>query len=30
MLEPLLKSSVEPGFAIKELSADKAYLSNEI
>jgi transposase len=30
MLEPLLKSSVERGFTVKELSADKAYLSNEI
>jgi len=30
MLEPLLKSSVERGFDVKELSADKAYLSNEI
>jgi transposase len=29
MLEPLLKSSVERGFTVKELSADKAYLSNE-
>lgn len=29
MLEPLLKSSIERGFAVKELSADKAYLSNE-
>jgi hypothetical protein len=30
MLEPLLKSSVERGFTVKELSEDKAYLSNEI
>lgn len=30
MLEPLLKSSVERGFTVKELSADRAYLSNEI
>lgn len=30
MLEPLLKSSVERGFTVKELCADKAYLSNEI
>jgi transposase len=30
MLEPLLKSSVERGFDVKELSADKAYLSNDI
>jgi transposase len=30
MLTPLLKSSVERGFTVKELSADKAYLSNEI
>lgn len=30
MLEPLLKSSVERGFTVEELSADKAYLSNEI
>lgn len=29
MLEPLLRSSVERGFVVKELSADKAYLSNE-
>jgi transposase len=29
MLEPLLKSSVERGFDVRELSADKAYLSNE-
>ena len=29
MLEPL-KSSVERGLTVKELSADKAYLSNEI
>jgi len=30
MLGPLLTSSVERGFDVKELSADKAYLSNEI
>lgn len=30
MLAPLLASSVERGFNVKELSADKAYLSNEI
>jgi transposase len=29
VLAPLLKSSVECGFTVKELSADKAYLSNE-
>jgi transposase len=29
MLTPLLKSSVERGFNVKELSADKAYLSND-
>jgi hypothetical protein len=29
MLAPLLKSSVERGFTVKELSADKAYLSND-
>jgi transposase len=29
MLVPLLKSSVERGFDVRELSADKAYLSNE-
>ncbi len=30
MLVPLLTSSVERGFTVKELAADKAYLSNEI
>jgi hypothetical protein len=29
MLAPLLRSSVERGFTVKELSADKAYLSND-
>jgi transposase len=29
MLAPFLASSVERGFAVKELSADKAYLSND-
>jgi transposase len=29
MLAPLLNSSVERGFDVRELSADKAYLSNE-
>ncbi|MGH7633617.1 MAG: transposase, partial [Gemmatimonadaceae bacterium] len=29
MLKPLLDSSVERGFDVRELSADKAYLSNE-
>ncbi len=29
MLKPLLASSVERGFDVRELSADKAYLSNE-
>lgn len=29
MLVPLLKSSVERGFNVRELSADKAYLSND-
>jgi transposase len=29
MLTPLLNSSVERGFDVRELSADKAYLSNE-